>query len=163
MKKAAALCLAAVLLAGCSTQKENDRHYSMNETVPAAWFDYTVTGLEAVTEYEGYSSAAGHQLVVVELNIKSTYAQPVTIFDSDFQLFWSGMAEEDSRCMPVEYYCDPQLPAEYELGPRESVSGVLLYQVPQEAEDFQLLFQEIFDDGTQEGKPGELYCVDLVP
>ena len=158
------LVAAALLLTGCGgAQAGEDRRYTQGDTVSAAWFDYTVTQVRSVKEYSGYISAEGDQLVVVELTIKSTYTQPITMFDSDFQLSWSGMDQDDLRCMPVEYYCREQLPAEYELDVKESRSGALVYQVPLEETGFQLLFQEIFDDGTQEGRAGELYVMDLTP
>lgn len=165
VKKAAPwLLMTMVLLAGCgSSQAGSDQRFVQGETVSTAWFDYTVTGVQSMGEYGGYISAEGDQLVVVELDIKSTYAQPITMFDSDFQLTWSGMEEDDTRCMPVEYYCQQQLPAEYELASRESRSGVLVYQVPREETDFQFLFREVFDDGTQEGRLGDLYIMDLTP
>lgn len=165
MGKAAALVLwSTLLLAGCSsTQAGADPHFTLGETVSTAWFDYVVTNVETQNEYGGYISAQGDQLVVVELTLKSTYTQPVTMFDTDFQLSWSEMDLDETQCMPVEYYCDQQLPTEYELAPRESRSGVLVYQVPQDVGDLQLVFQEIFDDGTQEGRPGDTYWVDLTP
>lgn len=158
------LLLGAMLLSGCGgASSEQDQHFSQGDTVSTAWFSYTVVSANSANEYGGYVSAEGDQLVVVELEIKSTYSQPVTMFDSDFQLTWSGMEEDDTRCMPVEYYCDQQLPAEYELASRESRSGVLVYQVPQEETEFQFLFREVFDDGTQEGRMGDLYVMDLTP
>lgn len=165
MKKTAPwLLVALMLLAGCgNTQAENDQRFVQGDTVSTAWFDYTVTSVESVNEYGGYISAQGDQLVVVEMTVKSTYTQPITMFDSDFQLSWSGMSQDDTRCMPVEYYCEQQFPAEYELAEKESRSGVLVYQVPKEEEDFQFLFQEIYDDGTQEGRLGDLYIMDLTP
>lgn len=36
-----------------------------------------------------------------------------------------------------------------------------VYEIPEEARDLVLTFQEVFDDGTQEGKLGETYTVDL--
>lgn len=163
-KRAALLVAAAVLLTGCgSTQAGADQHFSLGDTVSTARFDYQVNAVEATEEYRGYRCAQEEQLVVVDLTVKSTYPQSVTMFDSDFQLSWSGMDRDDTRCMPVEHYCDQQLPAEYELAARESRSGVLVYQVPREEDQFEFAFQELFDDGTQEGRLGELYIMDLTP
>ena len=163
-KTAPWLLVTAMLLTGCGgTQAENDQRFVQGDTVSTAWFDYTVTSSQSVGEYGGYISAEGDQLVVVELTIKSTYPQPVTMYDSDFQLAWPGMSQDDTRCMPVEYYCEQQLPAEYDLAEKETRSGVLVYQVPEEETDFQFLFREVFDDGTQEGRLGDLYIIDLTP
>lgn len=163
-KRLAWVLASALLLTGCSSgQNDADQHFSLGDTVSTAWFDYTVTGVESTEEYGGYISAEGEQLVVVELTLKSTYPQPVTMFDSDFQLSWADMSQDDTRCMPVEYYCQQQLPSEYELTAKESRSGVLVYQVPDDQQTFQFTFQEIFDDGTQEGRLGDQYVMDLTP
>lgn len=163
-KRLAWVLASALLLTGCgSGQNDADQHFSLGDTVSTAWFDYTVTGVESTEEYGGYISAEGAQLVVVELSLKSTYPQPVTMFDSDFQLSWADMSQDDTRCMPVEYYCQQQLPSEYELAPRENRSGVLVYQVPDDQQTFYFTFQEIFDDGTEEGRLGDQYVMDLTP
>lgn len=163
-KRLAWVLASALLLTGCgSGQNDADQHFSLGDTVSTAWFDYTVTGIESTEEYGGYISAEGEQLVVVELSLKSTYPQPVTMFDSDFQLSWADMSQDDTRCMPVEYYCQQQLPSEYELAPRENRSGVLVYQVPDDQQTFYFTFQEIYDDGTEEGRLGDQYVMDLAP
>lgn len=163
-KRLAWVLASALLLTGCgSGQNDADQHFSLGDTVSTAWFDYTVTGVESTEEYGGYISAEGEQLVVVELSLKSTYPQPVTMFDSDFQLSWADMSQDDTRCMPVEYYCLQQLPSEYELAPRENRSGVLVYQVPDDQQTFYFTFQEIYDDGTEEGRLGDQYVMDLAP
>lgn len=163
-KRLAWVLASALLLTGCgSGQNDSDQHFSLGDTVSTAWFDYTVTGVESTEEYGGYISAEGEQLVVVELSLKSTYPQPVTMFDSDFQLSWADMSQDDTRCMPVEYYCQQQLPSEYELAPRENRSGVLVYQVPDDQQTFYFTFQEIYDDGTEEGRLGDQYVMDLTP
>ncbi len=163
-KRLAWVLASALLLTGCgSGQNDADQHFSLGDTVSTAWFDYTVTGVESTEEYGGYISAEGEQLVVVELSLKSTYPQPVTMFDSDFQLSWADMSQDDTRCMPVEYYCQQQLPSEYELAPRENRSGVLVYQVPDDQQTFYFTFQEIFDDGTEEGRLGDQYVMDFTP
>lgn len=163
-KRVAWLAAAAIFLTGCGASPAGtDQHFTQEDTVSTAWFDYQVTDVAAAEEYKGYRCAQEEQLVVVALTLKSTYPQAITMFDSDFQLSWPGMDQDDTRCMPVEYYCDQQLPAEYELAPRESRSGVLVYQVPREEDTFQFTFQEFFDDGTQEGRLGEIYIMDLTP
>lgn len=163
-KRLAWVLASALLLTSCgSGQNDADQHFSLGDTVSTAWFDYTVTGVESTEEYGGYISAEGEQLVVVELTLKSTYPQPVTMFDSDFQLSWADMSQDDTRCIPVEYYCQQQLPSEYELSAKESRSGVLVYQVPDDQQTFYFTFQEIFDDGTEEGRLGDQYVMDLTP
>ena len=163
-KRLAWVLASVLLLAGCSSgQNDADQHFSLGDTVSTAWFDYTVTDVTSTEEYGGYISAEGEQLVVVELSLKSTYHQPVNMFDSDFQLSWPGMSQDDTRCMPVEYYCQQQLPSEYELASRENRSGVLVYQVPDDQQTFYFTFQEFFDDGTEDGRPGDQYVMDLTP
>lgn len=162
MRKAAWVLAVVMLLTGCgSRQVQQEEPFGLGEVVSTAWFDYAVDSVMSVEEYEGVAAAQGEQLIVVGLTLENTYTQSVPLFDGDFQLFWSGRVADDTRCMPVAPFCEQQLPDEYELEPKESRSGVLIYRIPQQVQEVELVFQEVFDDGTPEGRPGEQYLVQL--
>lgn len=161
-KRAGRWALALLLLAGCAGGKgDSSRAGQPGEELSTAWFTFSVREVTCTQEYQGYSAQEGESLVVVELSLKSHYTQEITMFDNDFQLSWQGMELDDPRCMPVEAYCQEQLPQEYTLQPRETREGVAVYEIPQGAQGLTLTFQEVFDDGSQEGKPGDIYTVDL--
>lgn len=161
-KWAALWALLVLLPAGCAGgEADSSQPRQLGEEVSTAWFTFSVEEATCTQEYQGYSAQQGETLVVVELSLRSRYDQAIPMFDTDFQLSWQGMEPQDQRCMPVEHYCQEQLPTEYELQPRETLDGVAVYEIPEEARDLVLTFQEVFDDGTQEGKLGETYTVDL--
>lgn len=160
--RAALWALLVLLPAGCTPGgTDSSQPHPLGEEISTAWFTFSVEEATRTQEYQGYSAQQGESLVVVELSLKSRYDQAIPMFDTDFQLSWQGMEPQDQRCMPVEHYCQEQLPTEYELQPRETLEGVVVYEIPEEAQDLVLTFQEVFDDGTQEGKLGETYAVDL--
>lgn len=161
-KWAALWALLVLLPAGCAGGGDDSSPIGQpGEEISTAWFAFSVEEATRTQQYQGYTAQQGETLVVVELSLKSRYDQAIPMFDTDFQLSWQGMEPQDQRCMPVEHYCQEQLPTEYELQPRENLEGVAVYEIPEEAQNLVLTFQEVFDDGTQEGKLGETYAVDL--
>ena len=126
-----------------------------------AWFDYTVTDASLTEDYQGIQAETGEQLLVLELEIDSTCYQEVPMTRYDFQLYWEGMEDEDDRCYPLETAGEDQLPDRYDLGWGEKLTGSLVYRVPQDQRDFALVFQEIIDNGTEEGVLGGMYTTEL--
>ena len=55
---------------------------------------------------------------------------------------------------------DQQLPTRWDLGIRESRTGILLYAVPAGAKDYSISFQEVFaSDSDEDGTNGDLFFV----
>lgn len=133
----------------------------IGDTMSTAWFDYTVTDARLTEAYQGNQAETGEQLLVLELEIDSTCYQEVPMTRYDFQLYWEGMEDEDDRCYPLEAAEEGQLPDAYDLGWGEELTGSLVYRVPQDQRDFALVFQEIIDNGTQEGVLGGMYTTEL--
>lgn len=152
--------LAAGVLAGCSMlpgmESTETQEAQVGDVVSTAWFDYTVTRAEAVDTYQGRTAQEGSRLVVVELTIENRFDEPVPMFDTDFQLYW-GEYGKDQWALPLESYCEGQFPENYELSVDETRTGVLVYQAPEEVQEFTLAFLEVFDNGTDEGEEGDVY------
>lgn len=151
---------AALTLSGCGllpgTESAKTKETHVGDTVSTSWFDYTITSAGAVSRYEGRTADAGSKLIVVELTLENRFDEPVPMYDTDFQLYWGEYAE-DQWALPLETYCAEQLPKTYTLSVSETRSGVLVYQVPEQASDFTLAFLEVFDNGTSEGEEGDVY------
>ena len=150
----------AVTITGCSVipgmggNETGESH--LGDTVSTLWFDYVVNSADPMDTYEGYTAAEGNKLVVVDLTMKNTFDESVPMFDTDFQLYW-GDYNDDEWALPLEVYCDAQLPAEYYLSIDETREGVLVYEVPTDVRDFTFAFLEVRDNGTEEGEEGDLY------
>ena len=154
----------AAVLSGCSLilslGTENKTTESrVGDTVSTAWFDYTISSAEAVDAYKGYTAAGGNKLVVVELTMKNTFREPVPMYDTDFQLYWGEHSQEE-MAFPLAPYCNAQLSEVYQLDLIRE--GVLVYEVPAGIEDFMLVFQEVFDNGTDDGEEGDLFVTHFI-
>lgn len=154
-----------VLLTACGgTQNSGGSQGSpggVGDTMSTAWFDYTVTGADLTERYQDIQAETGERLLVLELEIDSTCYQEVPMTRYDFQLYWEGMGDGDDRCYPLEAESEDQLPDRYDLGWGEKRTGSLAYRVPQEQREFTLVFQELIDNGTEEGLPGGMYATEL--
>ena len=128
----------------------------LGDTFSTRWFDCAAEEAESRESYEGYTAASGNKLVVVELELKNTFHEAVSMYDTDFQLYW-GDCGPDEWAMPLEVFCENQLPREYDLEPGKSREGQLVYEVPQEETEFALAFLELIENGTEEGEEGDLF------
>ena len=127
---------ALTLLSGCGAfpAESGVTEAVLGETVSTRWFDCTVEEAEARKSYESDTASGGNKLVVVELELKNTFHEAVSMYDTDFQLYWGGCGP-DEWAMPLDPYCEDQLPREYDLEPGKSREGLLVYEVPQEETD----------------------------
>lgn len=149
---------ALTLLSGCGAfpAESGVTEAVLGETVSTRWFDCTVEEAEARKSYESDTASSGNKLVVVELELKNTFHEAVSMYDTDFQLYW-GECGPDEWAMPLDPYCEDQLPREYDLEPGKSREGLLVYEVPQEETEFTLAFLELIENGTEEGEEGDLF------
>lgn len=150
---------ALMLLSGCGAFPEEGSGVTetlLGEPFSTRWFDCAAEEAESRKSYEGYTAASGNKLVVVELELKNTFHEAVSMYDTDFQLYW-GDCGPDEWAMPLEPLCENQLPREYDLEPGKSREGQLVYEVPQEETEFALAFLELIENGTEEGEEGNLF------
>lgn len=153
------------MVAGCSSipgmggGSKDDQKYYVGDTVSTRWFDYTINQAEAMETYEGYTAGEGNKLIVVDLEMTSTFMESIPMYNGDFQLYWPNYQDGDDYCFALEQYTDKQLPDEYSLPIKGEMSGSLVYEVPTEQNDFQFMFLEIMDDGSEDGRDGNLFTV----
>ena len=129
----------------------------IGSTLKTAWFNFEVTDAY-VTDREigGYEVSDGNRLLVVEVMLINTYGEPVPMFDDDFWIEWG----EDDGTYPVavsEPLTDEQFPREYELAKKEIRTGTVIFEVPDDEEDFTFVFLEYFEDNTE----GNYYTVEF--
>ena len=150
---------ALMLLSGCGAFPEEEGGVTevlLGEAVSTRWFDCTAAEAESRRSYEGYAASSGNKLVLVELELKNTFHEPVSMYDTDFQLYW-GDCGPDEWAMPLDPYCEDQLPREYDLEAGKSQEGLLVYEVPREETELTLAFLELIENGTEEGEEGDLF------
>lgn len=186
MKRITGILLCALLLSGCAAklapaesesneaeasaeptaeviEPENGKAEGVEtEVMRTSFFDFTVNSSSLVNEYEDIHPAEGKTLLVVNLTITSRRAEDATMYDSDFQIQWGGTGENDFA-VPVTYESnisgDSMFATEYVLPGNGSLSNNAVYEVPENAPYYDLMFREYFADESL----GDDFTVHLKP
>ena len=116
----------------------------LGEELRCHFFGFTVNSAYRTASYEGASPAEGNSFVVLELTVNNPYDEELTMYDSDFVLFYND--DTDDYMFAADYIADSQLPAEYQIEKGDSRTGDLVFEVPTESTSFSLLYQEIYED-----------------
>ena len=121
------------------------------------FFDFTVNSAYTCGSFEEYTPEEGKQLLVAELTIKNTFNETIPMFDTDFQAQWNDQDDQDNAFSnPVEtVVSEDQMEAEYDLAVDEERTGLLIFEVPEDYQDYSIVYQEELDNGTI----GDLYQV----
>lgn len=176
MKRIGAVLLAMVLtlaLAGCggSSDKSGESKgpgyaedgYAegrLGDTMHTYFFDYTVNSAYVCDDFEGYTPAADKILLVAEITVKNTSKETIPMY-YDFQAQWGDEGDDDFAWPIEDMVSDEQLPTDYELGVNEERTGLLVFEVPADNQDFSISTAEYFDNGTEEGELGDTFFVFL--
>ena len=141
--------LAGVLwLPSCGVQQEpENKFYTVEERAVTAFLEYAVTGAVSCENYHGVRAQPDHKLVVVEVAIWNIEEYTLPMSRYDFRLQW-GEHEED-YAYPLAWYCEEQLPDQYDIPEGEKVRGNLVFQIPAEDTEFALGFLEVFENESQ--------------
>lgn len=166
MKRWIALLMTAVLavaLVGCGapksggeggniigrTSKDQDGYFEgkVGDTMRTEFFDFKVLSVEVVDQYAGFTPEEGNKLLDVQIQEKNTFGEDLPMFVYDFQLQWGE--GDDDFANPKEGVRDESLmPEEFTLAAKESKEYHVLFEVPQDITDFDLVYLEEFDDDS---------------
>jgi hypothetical protein len=121
------------------------------------FFDFTVNSVYTCDSMGDYTPETGKKLLVAELTIKNTFNETIPMFDTDFQAQWDDQDDPDNAfANPVEtVVSEDQLEADYDLGVEEERTGLLIFEVPKDLQDFSIVYLEEFDNDDT----GSLYQV----
>ena len=176
MKKTIAALLSAAMLAliltACGSSpvilpEDGVAEGKQGDTMRTYFFDYTVNSAYTCSKYEGYIPSPGYDLLVAEVTVKNTFGESITMFDWDFIVLYDDNAgEEQIYDYPITSYEDLEipeaaretlLPSEYALEKGESLTGLLLFEVPAGDTEFTVSYLESFEDDTT----GDTFSVDI--
>ncbi len=123
------------------------------------WFDFTIDSAEKTESYGGIrAQEEDNILLVVHISMTSTFPEEIPMSDYDFDVEWEG--GDDALAYPVtlehpDQQTGAMLESAYLIGPGETVSGDLVFEVPAGQKDFAVYFLEFFEDETE----GDLFEV----
>lgn len=176
MKKIISLLMAAAMIAmftGCSSGPaaggtdnvvlpENGLAKSeIGETMRTYWFDFTVSGSFLCNTFSGYTASEGSELLAVEITLENTFSDALPMRDNDFWVQWNEDSE-DAYAYPlktVDAANSEVLSGSYNLDVNESVTGLLLFEVPGGYTEFAIVYLEVNSDE----ETGDAFIVHLLP
>ena len=145
------------------------------DTLRTAFFDMTVENPQTCTEFDGLVPDPGYKFLTADITLYNytDYSQPM--FDDDFTILWEVGSGDDATLdgdWPVyeeimdesgntsyTTKSDKQMPTQFSLGIHQTRTELLLFQVPEDVQDFYVVFEEVYDDGTEEGSYGDIFYV----
>ena len=141
------------------------------DTLRTEFFDMRIDNPYTCDEFDGLVPDEGNKFLVVELTLYNYTNNSQPMFDTDFEVIWDldddaawawpeydTVTDDDGES---EYFIrsEKQLPTEYTLGIHKTITGILLYQVPVDTRDYYIDFDEVYEDGTEEGRYGNSFYV----
>lgn len=121
----------------------------IGDTLPNAFFSYTVNDAYITGEFEGQVPAEGMSFLVAELSVKNTFGAELDMWSSDFQLQWG---EEDTDFgYPIEFFHESQMPDEFSMKKGETTTKLCVYEIPTpDAEiEYSISFLEYYADDVE--------------
>ena len=143
------------------------------DTLRTAFFDMKLENPATSTEFDGLVPDPGWKFLTADLTHYNYTDHSQPIYDSDFNILWetgSGddadvdgdwplyeeiMDEDGSTSYTTK--SDRQMPVEFSLGIHQTRTELLLFQVPEDVQDFYVVFEELYEDGTEEGSYGDIF------
>lgn len=176
MKKIASLLLTAamiIFLTGCSSRPGPDSTEDVilpenglakgeiGETMRSYWFDLTVNSAFLCSTFSDCTASDGNELLAVEITLKNTFGEALPMRDNDFWVQWNEDSD-DAFAYPLkaaETADSKVLPGRYDLDVNESVTGLLLFEVPSGYTEYAIVYLEV----NSEEETGDAFIVHLLP
>lgn len=143
------------------------------DTLHTEFFDMTINNPYTCEEFDGLTPNEGYKFLVAELTVYNHTMTTQPMMDVDFEVIWD-LDDDDAWAWPecdetqdengepvYSIRSEQQLPVEYDLGIRKTVTGLLLYQVPEDAKDFFIAYYEVYAPvaGSDEPEYGDSFYV----
>lgn len=121
----------------------------IGDTLSNTFFAYSVDKAHLATEYEGKTPEAGNAYLVAEITVKNLYGEPLPMWADDFQVQWGE--EDEDYGYPVAKFSDSQMEDEYELAKGETVTKVIVYEVPipEDENEYSISYLEYYEDDVE--------------
>ena len=147
------LLLLLSLLHACSlTNKDSRPHgekfsYEIGNTIATAFFEWDLDSLEVSRNFRDYLPEDRQaQFLVCEIRLKNTSSSTLPMSFADFKLVYTDEGGKEQTLYPLEPFLEGQLPDTYQLAKDEMLSGLLIYQIPKNLKQGNLVYQEIYED-----------------
>jgi hypothetical protein len=110
------------------------------KTYSTQWFKFTVHSIDEVSAYAGYTPPDGYTLYDVQITETGAFheASPMGTFD-----FYMDAPTFVDYVFPIDPLSDEMMPLEFDLEPNQTVDYHMVYEVPVNVVDLQLMYTEV--------------------
>ncbi len=138
------------------------KEVEMNKVIKTDYLDFQVTGAEKVETYDGYEAAfEGYEYYVVDVTVKNTFKEAIPVGTYDFVICY----EIDGELVEDYPYSDTgngeMYPDDITLDSDASVSGKLVFDIPNGAKLVSVSYVEIHLTESGGTRMGTMYIVPL--
>jgi hypothetical protein len=122
---------------------------AIGDTMTNVFFAYSVNDAYLAAEYEGEVPEEGYVWLVAEITVKNISDETLPMYSDDFQVQW-GEGDEDYG-FPIAKFSSAQMEDEYELPEGESVTKLVVYEVPllEGENEYSISYLEYYDDDVE--------------
>jgi hypothetical protein len=125
-----------------------DEYGQLGETLDNAFFSWKVTAVTAAETIGGKIPSPGYMFVRADIEVLSTSTEEIPVGNFDFFLLygWRGETIEEYA---YEEFAVGMYPDEVYIEPGESLSGYLVFEVPDFTHQALITYYEDYDDGMR--------------
>lgn len=119
---------------------------TVGDTLVNDFFDWTVNSVKTKKKIGGVSAGKGYKFVVINMSITNTedYAYPTGNYE--FRGI-TGTGDENELDSENAFY-EGMMADEFEISPGETVTGDVLYKVPEAQKNLIVDYEEFYGDGS---------------
>lgn len=153
MRKLALLAMALLLglsLTACTKADPNagEPNGEVGKTYETKWFEFSVDAIEKTPSYKGIDAAEGSTFLVCTVtetnNWKEKESLPMSAED-----FYVNREGWDDVVWPETSWDEAMMPLSFDLAPEETVTYDVVFTVPADTADIQLVYVEINESGDK--------------
>lgn len=148
-------CLSLILalsfvLVGCSSKIKPIGGFAegkIGDKFKTEFFEFDIAEAKFYTKNDNPEIKDDKKIVDVTINIKNTFGEDLPMFNNDFQIQWHnlGAKDEDFAFGILLPENKDVMPEEYTLQKNKTVKYHIVYEVPLEAKEFSISYQEYFE------------------
>lgn len=110
------------------------------------WFAFRVDSVERVSEYAGYATGEGNELLDVAVTERNIFGEAITMGTFDFYLDSDTFLE---YVWPMDPMDETMMPDSFVLADKEEVTYHMIYEIPAGLTDLILYYTEFNEDGEE--------------
>jgi len=147
------LLILTLLLSACQPWVEDSRPhgqtftYDVTDTLTTAFFQLKIGEVEITRNLNDYVPEDRQAILLsFDLSVKNLTIESLPMSYADFQLIIKDETGKDQTLYPLEPFIEEQFPDTYTLEKGKIKSGLLVFQIPKNLKQCQLLYEEIYED-----------------